>query len=213
MNWVLIGITIALYPLCGADTDYAGYRVLLVLGEGRFGLIGHVLVHADWIHLLGNMYFLWLFGNAVCAKVGNGVYVLIYFTLGIVAGIAALVTGFIPSVGASGAINGIVGMFLVWFLLNEVDVFYVFFFEGGFFSVSSGWLILFWTVFDIWGLIQGGDHINYVAHLAGLVAGIGLAIALLKLNWVKMERGERSLLQVLWDWEDKQGEGWNRRRS
>jgi len=64
-------------------------------------------------------------------------------------------------------------------------------------SVSSYWLVLLWAVFDIVGLIYGVGNVGYVAHLVGLVAGLTLAVAMLKTGWVKMERGERSLLEVL----------------
>ena len=65
-------------------------------------------------------------------------------------------------------------------------------------SVSSYWLVLLWAGFDIVGLIGDGEpQVEYVAHLVGLVAGLTLAVAMLKTGWVKMERGERSLLEVL----------------
>jgi membrane associated rhomboid family serine protease len=103
-------------------------------------------------------------------------------------------------VGASGAINGIVGMFVVWYLLNEIACWYVFWLgvgRAGSFSVSSYWMVLLWLVFDIWGAIRGTGNVGYIAHLAGFASGFLLAIVLLKAGWVGMEPGERSLLQVL----------------
>ncbi len=106
-----------------------------------------------------------------------------------------------PAVGASGAINGIVGMFLVWYLVNQITCWYGYFFfsggDAGELTVSSFWMILLWLVFDIWGAIRGEGNIGYFAHLAGFGAGFGLAIFLLQLRWVEMEPGERSLLQLL----------------
>jgi membrane associated rhomboid family serine protease len=172
----------------------------LVLGASNLGWIGHLLLHADLVHLLGNMLFLWVFGNAVCAKVGNLVYPIIYFGLGLVAGVISYLIDPRPAVGASGAINGIVGMFVVWYLLNEISCWYVFWLgvgRAGNFSVSSYWMVLLWLVFDIWGAIRGNDNVGYIAHLAGFAAGFSLAFVLLKVGLMEMAPGERSLLQVM----------------
>jgi membrane associated rhomboid family serine protease len=160
-----------------------------------------VLVHSSLLHLLGNMLFLWVFGNAVCAKVGNLAYPFIYFGLGLAAGPTAHLIDPRPAVGASGAINGIVGMFVVWYLLNDVSCWYAYWIlaggDVGSFSVSSFWLILLWLAFDVCGLIWGGSEIAYLGHLAGFAAGFVLAVGLLLLRLVEMDRGERSLLDVL----------------
>src|SRR5437660_734913 len=87
MNWVLIGVTIVFYPFCVSSGELTPLGEHLMLGgKSWIGVFGHVLVHADPLHLFGNMLFLWVFGNAVCAKVGNLVYPIIYFGLGAAAG-------------------------------------------------------------------------------------------------------------------------------
>ena len=133
MNWVLIGLTILFYPLCVRSGELTPLGHHLELGGiGWFGFIGHVLVHADIFHLLGNMLFLWIFGNAVCAKVGNLAYLFIYLVLGLVSGLAFHAFDSRPLIGASGAINGIVGMFVIWYLLNDISCWYMYwFFNGG----------------------------------------------------------------------------------
>lgn len=199
MNWTLIGVTVLFFPLCvqAARLTPLGENLMLG-GKSWLGIFGHVLVHADLFHLLGNMLFLWVFGNAVCAKLGNLWYPVIYFAI---AGLTAVVTYAIdphPAVGASGAINGIVGMFVVWYLLNEISCWYFFIWAGtGTFSVSSYWMVLLWLAFDIWGVVQGEGNIGYVAHIAGLVIGFLAAVILLATGLVRMDRGERSLLQAL----------------
>jgi membrane associated rhomboid family serine protease len=201
MNWVLIALTLVFYPLCHWNGQFTPFGEKLVLGTGEFGWLGHVFVHADLGHLLGNMWFLWLFGNAVCAKVGNLVYLLIYLMLGLTSGVVAYTIDPRPAVGASGAINGVVGMFVVWYPLNNIHCWYsygVSFYaaETGEFSISSYWMILLWAAFDIWGL-RSVSNVGHAAHLAGVVAGFTLAVLLLKLRWIEMDRGERSLLQVI----------------
>jgi membrane associated rhomboid family serine protease len=215
-NWVLIGLTIVFYPLCVSSTGLSQLGEQLMLGGTSWvGFVSHVLVHADLEHLLGNMLFLWLFGNAVCAKVGNLVYPFLYFGLGLAAGLASFLIDPGPAVGASGAINGIVGMFVVWYLLNEISCLYGYLHltagDAGTFSVSSYWMVLLWLAFDIWGAITGGDNIAYFAHLAGFAIGFLLAILMLVLRWVQMEPGERSLLQILSGDEELPGPAKDRR--
>ena len=120
-----------------------------------FGLVGYMFLHGGILHLAGNMLFLWVFGNAVCVRVGNLAYPFIFLALGVVAGLAHLSMSAAPAIGASGAINGIVGMFLVWFPTNYMSVFYLWPFGVGTFRVRSYWMIPFWLVFDILGAALG----------------------------------------------------------
>jgi len=203
MNWVLIGITVLFYPLCMWSDELTPLgRNLVIGGDSWIGVVGHMLVHRDLIHLFGNMIFLWVFGNAVCAKLGNLAYPLVYLGLGAVAGLCAVVVSGGPGAGASGAINGIVGMFVVWYAVNEITCWfgYIFFYTAntGTFSVSSYWMIALWIAFDLWGLVDGTENVGgYVAHLVGFAAGLALALVLTLLRWVEMDRDERSLLQIL----------------
>jgi membrane associated rhomboid family serine protease len=183
---------------------WAKIRPFLLHGFNIKGLFGHIWLHGGILHLLGNMLFLWIFGNAVCAKIGNIRYLPIYVLLGLVAGISQEIFAGGSGLGASGAINGIVGMYLVFFPLNEITCYFVFLFffrpiiKG--FSLSSYWMILFWLVFDIWGAMQGGGQVAYFAHLGGFAVGVVLAILMLKFKLVKMENYETSLLQAIEDY-------------
>jgi membrane associated rhomboid family serine protease len=199
MNWVLIGVTIVFYPLCISGSGKTALGEFLTAGgPSVLGLAGDVLVHGGLGHLLGNMFFLWIFGNAVCSKVGNFAYPIIYFGIAFVEGVLTFAIDPRPAIGASGAINGIVAMFVVFYFLNDISCWYCNIFAGaGVFSISSIWMILLWLVFDIIGLLQGSGGTSYLSHLFGFAAGFTLAVVLLKTSFVKMERGERSLLQFL----------------
>jgi membrane associated rhomboid family serine protease len=162
------------------------------------GLFGHMWLHGGIIHLLGNMLFLWIFGNAICAKIGNLCYIPVYIGMGLIAGISHLVFVGGSMLGASGAINGIVGMFLVLFPQNEITCYLVFFPYIRGFNVSSAWMILFWLVFDILGaMLGGGGGVAYFAHLGGFAGGVVLAILMLKFKMLTIERYEKSLLQII----------------
>jgi len=149
------------------------------------GLIGNIFLHGGLFHLLGNMVFLWVFGNAICSTVGNAAYAGLYILLGGCASIVHLLLSGEPALGASGAVNGVVGMSLVFFPVSKLETFYLFFIPfGGFvyagkFAAKSYWMILFWLVFDILGVVIGGGHIAYWAHLGGFVAGIIVASLLI----------------------------------
>lgn len=167
------------------------------------GLFGYMWLHSNLFHLLGNMLFLWIFGNALCAKVGNLRYLGLYILFGVLAGIAQSLGDPRPSLGASGAINGVVGAYLVLFFENEITCLFVFWFIALYirwFAVSSAWMILFGLSWDVIDALWGGSHVGHFAHLGGFAAGFGITLLLCKKGWITMERYEKSLLQM---WEER----------
>lgn len=196
-NFLLIGGTIILFVVIQAEAvpPQAIEPFILKMGNPN-GIYGHMFLHFGYLHIFGNMVFLWIFGNAVCAKVGNLAYFFIYMVLGCIAGITHLFINGDPAIGASGAVNGIVGMYLVFYPLNNVRCFYWFFFRMGAFSVSSVWMILYWGAFDVYGALRGGSHVAYWAHLGGFGAGFLTATFLLYAGLVQMTSTEDSLYDV-----------------
>jgi hypothetical protein len=125
--------------------------------------------------------------------------------MGVTAGVAHLLFSDGPAVGASGAINGIVGMYLILFFENEIDMFFLFWFIFLYvrrFAVSSVWMILFWLSWDIFGafVLSGDSNVGYFAHLGGFAAGFGIMLSMCRFGWITMESYERSLLD--W-WHDR----------
>jgi membrane associated rhomboid family serine protease len=170
------------------------FKGLVLEGWTAKGLLGHIWLHSGWIHLIGNMLFLWIFGNAVCAKIGNIAYPLIYLMLGIAAGASHLLLSGGSAVGASGAINGVIAMYLVFFPTNSI----VFFWSplGTYWGRSEAtgfWIILVWCAYDILGVALGAGQIAYFAHIGGFAAGFVIAIILLKTKLIKMALYEKSL--------------------
>lgn len=178
-------------------------RSYILRGWKIKGLLGHIWLHNGILHIVGNLLFLWIFGNAVCAKIGNFLYAPFYILAGIMAGIAYLMFQGGSALGASGAINGVVGMYLVFFPINTITCCYFYWIPCarpiiGQFELSSFWMILFWLAFDIYGVTVGdGRPVGYFAHLGGFATGFIVGIILLKCKIAKMERWERSLLDVL----------------
>ncbi|MCP4255984.1 MAG: rhomboid family intramembrane serine protease [Planctomycetes bacterium] len=215
MNWIMVALIIFVFLIQMTETSQVRNRQMsrseyleksltmqYMLDDWSIkGLFGHMWLHGGLWHLIGNLIFLWLFGNAVCSKIGNLFYLPIYVILGMIAGISHLLFfSDIPVLGASGAINGIVGMYLVFFPENSISCFlwFIFCFMRPFwFSVRSFWMILLWFAFDILGAMSGSGGVAYLAHIGGFVAGVGLAIFMLRTKMIVMERDETSILKLL----------------
>jgi membrane associated rhomboid family serine protease len=200
MNWMLILTTVVLFPVCGYFIlpELTPFGEGLVLGgPSAAGIVGHMFVHIGILHLLGNMIFLWTFGNAVCAKVGNLFFPLIYLSLGAAAGGISYAIEPRPSAGASGAVSVVVGMFSAWYVLNQISCWLWFIRPLAEIRMPSWLMVLIWLGFNIWGASQSHGHVNFACHLAGFGLGFGLAITLQLVGWVQVEDGERSLLQIM----------------
>lgn len=197
-NWLTVGIcSLVSLMVFGGMISEDVFESLVLDGWGLKGLLGHVLLHGDLIHLIGNMIFLWVFGNAVCTNIGNLKYLAVFLGCTLVAAFFHNVFDGGPAIGASGAINGIVGLVLAMYPLNRVYVFWFFVIKGGTFSVRAWHIILFWLAFDIWGAVMGGGMIAYWAHIGGLAGGIGIGILCLRLGWIQLTQFDnRSLLDI-----------------
>ncbi len=173
-----------------------------ILQPGNFSawqLAGAVLVHAGWIHLVGNMLFLWIFGNAVNAKIGHWQYLLLYFGAAVLQSLIWLEVGpHLPELGASGAIMAIVGAFLLLYPLNDISCLFWFITVVRPVQFSAGWLIGLYAFLDLYGAIfKQHAGVAYLAHVTGFLVGAGLIGLMLWRHWLEPARGERTLLQVL----------------
>lgn len=209
-NWLLVASVVLAYVAQVAvivEGDAESVETFVLDGWNPVGVIGHMWLHGDIFHIAGNMLFLWVFGNAVCAKVGNLKYFPVYLLLGVAAAAAHLLFDGDPAIGASGAINGIVGMFLIFFWENEIHCIWIWFPFVRHFSISSFWMIGLWLLYDILGVVMGGGQIAYYAHLGGFFAGVGIAVLLFKMNWVTIYRDEETLVERIEEWfHEKQDE-------
>lgn len=191
---ILISLTSVAVLIMGGEVD-SSYFVLS--GWNPLGIVGHMFLHAGVLHLFGNMLFLWTFGNAVCGKIGNFPYLMVFLLVGVMAAVTHNVFDGSPMIGASGAVNGIVGLFLVYFPRNEIRCFWWLFFRVGSFDVSSIFIIIIWFCFDIWGAVSGAGAVAYWAHIGGFLTGIGVGMMSLHFNWVQMRDTEYSLLDMI----------------
>jgi membrane associated rhomboid family serine protease len=171
-----------------------------VLNGWGIGLFTYFWLHSGvlkgTVRLIGNLIFLWLFGNAVCAKLGNKLYLAIFWGFGLLAGVIHLLLTDRTAVGASGAICGIVGIYIVLFPEDMVNCFFLLPRPMAA-TISGGWVVALWFIFDLLEAALSGQSTVYCAHILCAGAGLGLAILMLKKKWLVMEKDERSLLQML----------------
>ena len=159
--------------------------------------LSSTLVHADPIHLIGNMLFLWVFGNAVNYKFGHLGFVALFLLGGLIAGIAFYcAVPDMPVIGASGAIMGIVGAYAVFFPRNDVTMGYFFIYAWGTFYLSSWIVIAFWFGFDLLFLFASVESgVAYASHVAGFLTGFGIGLVLAWRQVLVPTRYEQTLLE------------------
>jgi len=163
-----------------------------------------MFMHAGWAHLIGNMIFLWVFGNAVNDSFGHVGYLAFYLAGGIVAGVGyVLLSGAAPVLGASGAISAVTGAFLVLFPRVRVTVLIVLIWVLMPIEISSLFFLGLQFVWQIFNSLRQAGGIAYVAHASGYVFGIGLVAVLL---WARLlPRDVYDMLTLLRTWHRRRG--------
>ena len=153
-------------------------------GRQASHLVTSMFLHGSWMHLIGNMWFLWLFGDNVEDSMTRPRFVVFYLACGLAAALAQVLTNpssNVPMVGASGAISGVMGGYLV--LYPRVRVFALV--PLGFFITSvalPAWMMLgYWVLLQVLSgataIGQEGGGVAFWAHVGGFVAGVVLVKA------------------------------------
>jgi membrane associated rhomboid family serine protease len=150
----------------------------------RWTLLTSMFLHGSWMHLIGNMLYLWIVGDNVEEVLGSVRYLIVYLACGLVGSLAQIATdpdSVIPTLGASGAIAGMMGAYVIWFPHNQIRVLlFRFITVLPAVIVIGGWIIL-----QIWlgANSLGGDNeqggVAYLAHVGGAITGIVVAVLFL----------------------------------
>jgi len=145
-------------------------------GENILTLFTAIFLHAGFFHLLGNMWFLWLFGDNLENNMGRMRFLVFYLLTGVIGNIIhVLIAPFkqftIPAVGASGAISGLLGGYLVLFPKNKIKAFMMVFYRPYFFSIPAFLYIGIWFFYQLL-YIGAPISIAYMAHIGGFISGI-----------------------------------------
>jgi membrane associated rhomboid family serine protease len=190
-TWALIAVNVGIFLVQTVVLDdTAAAAVIQAFGTTPAALFHHVpqagplpaeltlvtgmFLHANWLHLLGNMVYLWVFGDDIEEAIGPGRFLGFYFLTGIGAGFiyCAVDTHLIlPLIGASGAIAGVLGAYMllrpcakVWAFVWRIIV-----------HVRAYWIIGAWILLQLFMLaMTPSDHVAYSAHVGGLLAGAAL---------------------------------------
>ena len=149
-------------------------------------VITSMFIHGGFLHILGNMWFLWIFGRGVEDTLGHVKFLIFYFACGIAAAVVHIAVNAnspIPTVGASGAIAGVMGAYLVKFPRARVVtlVFIIFFITT--LDIPAAFLLLYWFAIQFFSGVgsvgysqaSSGD-VAWFAHIGGFLAGMGLIL-------------------------------------
>lgn len=171
-----------------------------VEGLGGGALLTSMFMHGGWGHLLGNMLFLWVFGNNIEDSMGHVRFLVFYLATGIAAGLAHIwfsPLSNVPAVGASGAISGIMGAYILLYPKARVRTYFPPFF---FFRIRAFFFLLLWFVMQLFSGLstlglpeaqQGG--VAVWAHIGGFVAGLLLIKAFDRPRLVQAKRNHVQL--------------------
>jgi len=154
------------------------------------GLLGSIFMHGSFDHLLGNMVFLFIFGFSLEAALGKIAYFMMYMTTGVLANLLYVVLeseSYVFGVGASGAISGLMGMYLGLYGFRKINFFYSLGFYFNYVKASAALVFPIWVLKELYGAFLSDDHVNYWAHTGGLLSGY-ILVLVTKGNAVKVDQ-------------------------
>ena len=160
------------------SVDVGGQSIAIPMYPGPkpiyLTLLTAMFMHASWMHIIGNMLYLWIFGDNIEDRLGHGKFIFFYLVCGLAASAAHVVfsaNSVIPSLGASGAIAGVLGAYLILFPKKNVRVL----FARQIVNMPAFIVLGLWIALQIFSQIgvSGGQSsgVAYLAHIGGFVAG------------------------------------------
>ena len=198
VNYALIGLTIACFlaqsalsPI-GFEQAVIDWGMIPVVVRDLYPqplpwlpdwamLLTYTFLHADWLHLLTNMLFLWVFGDNIEDALGHLRYALFYLLCAALAALAHLafnLDGNGPLIGASGAVAGVMGAYILLYPHARVFVLARIIIPIPL-PVPAFWMLGFWVATQIFYVVVGADEgVAWWAHIGGFAAGMVLAAAL-----------------------------------
>jgi membrane associated rhomboid family serine protease len=149
------------------------------LGGPRYvGVVTSMFLHGSWLHLIANMWFLWLFGNNIEDSMGHGRFLAFYLLTGVLATAAHIYSepaSLVPVVGASGAISGVMGAYLLLYPRVRIQTLFIFVIILRIIRVPAWFVLILWFALQ---LVAGyADPVSTAgvavwAHIGGFVAGV-----------------------------------------
>jgi rhomboid family protein len=179
---ILVNAFVFLLELTGGDPFVQQWSVIpanVAAGRQLITLLTAMFMHAGWLHIVGNMVFLWAFGPEIEDAMGRTRYVVFYLLCGLAASVAQIVAmpdSTVPNLGASGAIAGVMGAFLVTYPRDQIRTLILFGWFTRITVIPAAILIGLWFVVQLFSQLgamadvqMGG--VAYMAHVGGFVFG------------------------------------------
>jgi membrane associated rhomboid family serine protease len=186
MTLLIIAVNVFCFLFELAQPDYLQNRFIAhyALVPDRLhivALLTSMFLHGGWLHLLGNMWFLWVFGSHVEDAMGPFKFLVFYLLCGIVSAVVQLMVSIgspVPTLGASGAIAGVMGAFLILYPRARVVtlIFIVFFITT--FELPAAFMLVYWFAIQLlsglasFSSFTDGGGVAWFAHVGGFIAGI-----------------------------------------
>ncbi len=180
-----IGIFLSYVPILSDEralyslyNTYALVPARIGQGDGFAGLLTSQFLHGGWMHLAGNMLFLWIYGDNIEDEMGHIPYLVFYLAAGVAAGLTQVAfepTSRIPMVGASGAIAGVMGAYLLLFPKAKIDILIIFVVFFRIFPIPAWIILMLWFAMQFVGGIGSDPNTGgtaFWAHAGGFVAGL-----------------------------------------
>ncbi|MCK9578033.1 rhomboid family intramembrane serine protease [bacterium] len=172
---IIVNIAIFFYTFPNLEfcSNFYGFHSSDFLNGKIYTVFTSMFLHADIFHLLGNIWFLWVFGDNLEAKLGNIKFLLFYLFCGVFSALIYSITSFgstYPVIGASGAISGVLGGYLIMFPRNKIKAvvpLIVWFLA----SIPATVFIAIWFVLQFVSM-GSNDMVAYSGHIGGFLAGV-----------------------------------------
>ncbi|CAD0183730.1 Rhomboid protease AarA [Ruegeria sp. THAF57] len=164
--------------------DYAVIPARITDGFAFDTLVTSMFLHGSWMHLIGNMLFLWIFGDNLEDEMGHLPFLLFYLAAGVSAGLIHVLTApgsLVPTIGASGAIAGVMGGYLLLFPKAQVDILLILIIYIRVFTIPAFVMLGVWLGMQFLGSLSSNPDeggIAYWAHTGGFFVGLVLSIPL-----------------------------------
>ncbi len=145
-----------------------------LLGIDMWTIVTHQFMHGSWAHLLGNMWFLIIFGDNIEAAIGKVRYLVFYLFCGVIAALSHMafnLDSFIPAVGASGAISGILGAYIILYPKNKISTIIPFGFIR-IYKIEALYFLFIWFILQlVFSFTDPYGGVAYMAHVGGFAGG------------------------------------------
>jgi membrane associated rhomboid family serine protease len=174
-------------------------------GRQPLNVLTSMFLHGSWMHLIGNMWFFWLFGNNIEDSMGHLRFIVFYLLCGLAAALLQVFitpTSIIPMVGASGAISGIMGAYLILYPRVKVYAILPLFFFWPTVALPAWAMLGYWMLAQFFGGLQSltsqGGGVAFWAHVGGFVAGVVLIRIFARKDYIEAHQGHWRPQRVDW---------------